>query len=353
MHCCLLVGVAGGVVVVVDPGTVVVVVGPTVVVVDPGTVVVVVGPTVVVVDPGAVVVVVGPTVVVVDPGAVVVVVGAIVVVVVGWVVVVVGAIVVVVVGWVVVVVGAIVVVVGAIVVVVGAIVVVVGAIVVVVGAIVVVVVAELVSVTKAAAGGVIICVVPGCEINPPLASTRGVVVPAGSNGAAEPDWAGPGFLAASKPVNTQKPVLAPGAPTPGLPPNGTLMWSVPLTSMKVAESTSMIPMLALPPATPLVVNALPVSNVESVNVRFWPVPIVAGPAAAVVATLMVALEPSAATALIVAVALIPPAVGPATNAPTSPARNFPAAAVSVVDPLVHETPVIWRPGLAMAANVCV
>jgi hypothetical protein len=68
---------------------------------------------------------------------------------------------------------------------------------------------------------------------------------------------------------------------------------------------------------------------------------------------MVALEPSAATAVIVALGLIPPLVGPATSAPTSPAMNFPAAAVSVVDPFVHDTLVIWRPGLGSAANVCV
>jgi hypothetical protein len=256
----------------------VVVVGATVVVVG-ATVVVVVGAIVVVVG-ATVVVVVGAIVVVVVVGAIVVVVGATVVVVVGWVVVVVGATVVVVVGAIVVVVGAtvVVVVVGAIVVVVVGwvvVVVVVGAIVVVVVDVVVEVVVvdvlvevvvELVSVTNAAASGVIFWVVPVCERNPPVAATSGVTLPAGSSGAVEPDWAGPGLLAASKPVSTQKPALVVGAPTPGLPPKTTLM--APPDRLKVAESTSIIPMLAWPPPTPLVVNAEPVLNVESVNVRF-------------------------------------------------------------------------------------
>jgi len=303
----LFVGVATVVVVVVD-GAVVVVVGATVVVVVGATVVVVVGATVVVVVGATVVVVVGATVVVVvGPTVVVVVVGATVVVVDPTVVVVV------------------------------------------VGATVVVVVATVSRITCAAGGGVMACVVLGWVMNPPVTARRGVVVPGGSKGPAWPNCAGPGLLAALNPVNKHVVVVA--DPVPGVPPNGTTM--LPAKIRSAVESTSVIPMLALPPATPFVVKTLPVLNVGSTNVRLLPVPIVAGPAAAVVGVLIVALDPLAATLTIVEPATMPPPDGPATNEPTSVARNVPAAAVRVVDPLVHDTLAIWRPRLGRSANVCV
>src|SRR4051812_26997424 len=84
-----------------------------------------------------------------------------------------------------------------------------------------------------------------------------------------------------------------------------------------------------------------------------PVPMLALVPEPVVAMLVVAVVPSAETAVIVVCGLIPPAEGPATNLPTSAAVNVPAAAVSVVAPVVHETPVIWRPLAGTLANVCV
>jgi len=280
-------------------------------------------PVVVVVGATVVVVVVGAAVVVVVEAPVVVVVGATVVVVVvaAAVVVVVGATVVVVVGATVVVV-----VVGATVVVV------------VVGATVEVEVLGPTRETNAAAGGVMAGVVLGCVMAPPVAATSGVVVPGGSKGAVWPNCAGPGVLAASKPVNRH--VVVPAVPAPGLPPNGTV--TAPPKMVKLAEVAETMPMLALPPAVPFVVNTLPELNVASVYVKLEPVPTVTGPAAAVVGALIVALDPSAATAVIVEFGLMPPPLGPATNVgfvavPTSDARNVPAAPVNVVAPLAHET----------------
>jgi hypothetical protein len=119
----------------------------------------------------------------------------------------------------------------------------------------------------------------------------------------------------------------------------------------------MMPMLALPPAVPLVVNTLPVLNVGSTKVRFRPVAICAEAPAASVGVLIVAVEPSAETATIVVFGSIVPA-GPATYTgsvavPTSDARNVPGAAVNVVEPAVHDTPRICRPGFARAVNVWV
>jgi len=131
------------------------------------------------------------------------------------------------------------------------------------------------------------------------------------------------------------------------------MFRPPPNVLSVTELTAVMPMLDSPPAVPLVVNTVPVLKLGSLNVILKPVPIVAFDAAAVVAVSIVAVVPSAETAVMAVPATMPPPLGPATFAPTSPGTNVPAAAVSVVAPLAHDTPVIWRPAVGTAGKVCV
>ena len=175
--------------------------------------------------------------------------------------------------------------------------------------------------------------VPGWVTLPPEAATNAVVEPAGSCGDVAPVWAGPAVLLASYPVSGR---LA--APTPALPPKG-----MEINTFNVTPVTETIPMFALPPGVPLVVNTLPVASAGSVKVVLSPMPMVAALAVAVGATLKVALAPPPATAVMVVLEAMPPVLDAATEAPTSAAENVAAAAVMVATPLVHEVPVTWRP----------